>query len=77
MYHLQEQIKNAATKKFHIIYEIRPHTAKQLKQCNNTKCKQESLIKDHKMPTRDLKVNTTSFNRLRCHLIEKIILFKS
>lgn len=77
MHHLQEQIKNAATKKFHIIYEIRSHTAKQLEQCNNTKYKQESLIKDHKMPTRDLKVNTTSFNRLRCHLIEKIILFKS
>lgn len=43
--------------------KIRPHTAKQLEQCNNTKYKQESLIKDHKMPTRDLKVNTTSFNR--------------
>lgn len=34
--------------------KIRPHTAKQLEQCNNTKYKQESLIKDQKMPTRDL-----------------------
>lgn len=76
MYHLQEQIKIAATKKFCIINEkIRPHTAKQLEQCNNTKYK--PLIKDQKMPTRDLKVNTTSFNGLRCHLIEKIMLFKS
>lgn len=60
-----------------LFMKIGPHTAKQLEQCNNTKYKQESLIKDHKMPTRDLKVNTTSFSRLRCHLIEKIILFKS
>ena len=60
-----------------LFMKIRPHTVKQLEQCNNTKYKQESLIKDQKMPTRDLKVNTTSFNKLRCHLIEKITLFKS
>lgn len=50
MHHLQEQIKKMQQPRNSTLFmKIRPHTAKQLEQCNNTKYKQESLIKDHKI----------------------------